>query len=167
MPEGKRVTIVPTSSMSFEKQVLVLRAYVVLSNMGRDSVHYKKVVRITKMARTQVSGVNAFFVTQGFLKPSGRGLYLPTQETVEFYSSQPGRETYSALTSILRESPLFNLVRGAVLIHGHATVDEIIDLLLTESGEKTRSRAKRALQWLERCGLIEIDAEKQVRLLMN
>ena len=70
--------------MDFDKQVLILRAYVVLSNMGKQPVHYKRVMTITNLARTQVSGVNAFFVGLGFLEIVEKGTYLPAKEVVKF-----------------------------------------------------------------------------------
>lgn len=58
----ERVTLVPTSSMSFEKQVLILRAYVVLTNKGTTPVHYKKVMRGTRLGRSQISSGPPFLL---------------------------------------------------------------------------------------------------------
>jgi hypothetical protein len=161
MTEEKPV-LVPTSSMSFERQVLILRAYVVLTNKGTTPVHYKKVMRSTRLARSQISGVNSFFVSLGFLERVDEGTYIPKQAVVDFFSSKPGQEDYSNLVPALEKSPLFQFVRNLVLIHGTLSHDELIEHLLEESGEKTVSRAKRSLQWLEKTKLIEIDTESIV-----
>ena len=161
----EKVTLVPTSSMDFEKHVLILRAYVVLSEMGRNQVHYKKVMAATRLARTQISGANAFFVGLGFLGNVGKGSYIPTPEVVEFFDETLGQENYGALKPVLLKSILYEKVRNLILIHGKATQDELVDYLLEESGETTRSRAIRALEWLEKGSLIKIDVDKMVNLL--
>ena len=165
MTEEEKVTLVPTSSMDLDKQVLILRAYVVLTKMGTQPVHYKRVVSMTRVARSQASGVNAFFIGLGFLKRVDKGTYMPAKELIEFYSETPGEENFLALTSLLRQSTLFDTVENLLLVHGQATEKEVIDYLLEESGEKTESRARRALDWLEKARLIKIGADKQVQVL--
>lgn len=165
--EDDKVTLVPTSSMDFDKQVLILRAYVVLSNMGKQPVHYKRVMTITNLARTQVSGVNAFFVGLGFLEIVEKGTYLPAKEVVKFYNETPGEEDYTSLQPVLMSSQLYDKIRSLILIHGKTTEDDLITYLLEESGETTRSRAKRALDWLECTGLISIDDNSNVHLLIK
>lgn len=163
--ESTDTTLVPTSSMSFEKQIRVLKAYIVLSNRGIEPLHYKQVLRFTRLARTQISGVNAFFVSLGFLKRVERGTYIPTDA---FLQSQPfahGRVQLESLQPIVRDSPLYSFVRGVLMIHGEVQVDGLVALLLEESGESTKSRAKRALEWLERTKLITVDEKGNVGLL--
>jgi len=165
MSDEEKATLVPTSSMNFEKQVLILRAYVVLTKMGVEPVHYKRVMTATRLARSQISGVNSFFLGLGFLRKVDKGTYLPAEAVVRFYSDRHGDEDYSALKQTLVNSALHERVKGMVLIHGGATEQELVDYLLEESGEKTRSRARRALDWLERTNLIMIDEDGSVRLL--
>ncbi len=145
--ESEVTTLVPTSSMSFENQVLILRAYVILSDKGSKPIHYKKVVSATRLARTQISGVNEFFIGLGLIKRTEKGTYLPSKELVRFYSKDLGNEDYEKLRKPIGDSTLFSSVKGFILIHGSATESEIIDYLLEESGETTRSRAKRSLEW--------------------
>ncbi|MFW9803812.1 MAG: hypothetical protein ACFFFC_14215 [Candidatus Thorarchaeota archaeon] len=149
-------TLVPTSSMNFEKQVRILRAYVVLTNYGKAPVHYIQVVRSSRVARTQVSGVNSFFVTLGFLEEVEQGIYLPKKEVVDFFNETPGEENFGTLSPLLKESPLYNFIKNLILIHGIVTYEQGIEHLLEESGEKTVSRAKRSLDWLQRSGLIAL-----------
>lgn len=157
-------TLVPTSSMSFEKQVRVLRAYVALSEFGKNPVYYKEVMKAAEMARTQISGVNAFFVTLGFLEQTDKGTYIPTEPVVEFCRAGIGSEDYSILTPVLRDSALLRAIRNRILIHGNPTRDELIEFLLKESGESTRSRGERSLQWLEKAKIIATDEDGLVRL---
>ena len=163
--ESEKDTIVPTSGMSFENQVLILRAYVILSEKGLKPIHYRKVMSATRLARTQISGVNEFFIGLGLLKRVEIGTYLPSEELVQFYSKDVGNEDYEKLRKPIRDSTLFRSVKGFILIHGFATENEIIDYLLEESGETTKSRAKRSLEWLERTQLIEIADNNEVILL--
>ncbi|MBN2229045.1 MAG: hypothetical protein JW779_05580 [Candidatus Thorarchaeota archaeon] len=159
MSEDRPPTLVPTSSMSFEKQILILRAYVVLTNDGTEPVHYKVVMNRTGLARTQIAGTNAFFVSLGLLRHASKGTYLPPPETVQFIGEKPGNEDYSTIRTTLEKSPLFDFIRELIRIHGEVTIDDAISFLLTESGEKTRSRAERSIQWLEKCGILEVSEE--------
>ncbi len=165
MSDEDEVTLVPTSSMSFEKQVLILRAYVVLTSMGKEPVHYERVMAATRLARTQISGVNSFFLGLGFLKKVEKGTYLPAKEVVEFYNKEPGKDDYLALKPLVSESLLYQRVRGMIMIHGSATEAESLKYLLDESGETMKDRAKRALEWLERVGLISISGDGYVQVL--
>ncbi|MFW9800259.1 MAG: hypothetical protein ACFFD9_07480, partial [Candidatus Thorarchaeota archaeon] len=75
-------TLVPTSGVRFEDQVRVVRAYVVLSNNGTVPVHLKEVKGITRLARSQISGLNSFMVMLGLLEHVSRGHYKPTTAAV-------------------------------------------------------------------------------------
>ncbi|MHA2005639.1 MAG: hypothetical protein ACW960_16375, partial [Candidatus Thorarchaeota archaeon] len=162
MSEEERITLVPTSSMDFEKQVLILRSFVVLTDMGKNPVHYKRVVSMTRTARSQISGTNSFFVGLGFLKRVDKGTYLPAKELVEFFSKTPGEEDFLVLRPLLEKSALFATVKNLMLVHGEATEKETIEYVLRESGEKTESRARRALDWLEKAGLVFINPRGQL-----
>ena len=120
---------------------------------------------ITKLARTQISGVNSFFVGLGFLNSIEKGTYLPAKEVIEFYTEKPGDENYSSLQPVVRTSSLYEKIRSLILVHGKATETGLIDYLLEESGETTKSRAKRALDWLEHTGLLTIEENEEVQLL--
>lgn len=159
------VTLVPTSSMSFEKQVRILRAYVVLSERGSKPIHYREVVSATRLARTQVSGVNSFFEGLGLIRKAAKGTYVPAEELVKFYSDVPGDEDYNYLRNLIDGSELHGRVRSFIQIHGSATEGELFDYLLDISGETTRSRASRALEWLTRTGLIRTCEDGTVQTL--
>jgi hypothetical protein len=165
MSEEENITLVPTSGMDFDKQVLILRSYVVLTDMGKTPVHYKKVVSMARTARSQISGVNSFFVGLGFLTRVDKGMYQPAKELVEFFSTKPGEEDFLVLRPVLERSALFATVKNLLLVHGEATEKETIEYLLRESGEKTESRARRALDWLEKAGLVFIN--QKGRLLIR
>ncbi len=164
MTHVENITLVPTSSMSFDKHILILRAYVVLSNNGIDVVHYKMVMRRTGLARTQISGVNSFFVSLGVLKKKAKGEYMPAEAVVHFVGNRPGNEVFFKLVSIVASSPLYNFVEGLLRIHGKVTKEDAIGYLLKESGEKTVSRAERALDWLEKVGLIVLSQDEYIEI---
>jgi len=150
--------------MSFEKQVLILRAYVVYSEKGLNPVHYRTVVSATRVARTQVSGVNAFFTGLGFIRRTGKGTYVPTAECVRFYSDEPGKEDYNYLREPVERSELYSRVRNFVQVHGSTTEKQIVNYLLDLSGETTPSRARRALEWLVRTNLVRIGDEGSLEM---
>ncbi len=154
MTEEEKPTLVPTSSMKFEKHVLILRAYVVLTDNGKSPVHYKTVMKMTRLARTQISGTNAFFVGLGLLRKVDEGIYNPVDQSVLFIGEKPGDEDFSVLKPVLQYSALYRFIKGLIRIHGTVTVDDAVSFLLEESGEKSPERAKRALEWLEKCGLM-------------
>lgn len=164
MDKNNTTTLVPTSGMSFEHQVKILRTYLVLSKMGEVPVHFKKVMRMTESARSQISGVNSFFEGLGFLERVETGTYKPTSEILGFYSNTPGEENFKELSSSLEKSELFQFVKDAVMIHGDPSLETLLSLLLKESRTQTKSRARRAIQWLASSGLITIDDENIVHI---
>lgn len=157
-------TIVPTSGMSFDRQIMILRAYVVLSDFGRSPVQYLRVVNTLNIARSQVSGVNSFFVGLGLLNQVEDGLYLPTACTLEFYSQMPGTEDFSKIKRCIESSELFQIVRNFILIHGSASETTILSEVLRASGTSTNARARRAIEWLARCELIEINDDEVISI---
>jgi hypothetical protein len=66
------------------------------------------------------------------------------------------------LRPLLEKSALFATVKNLILVHGEATEKETIEYVLRESGEKTESRARRALDWLEKAGLVFINPRGQL-----
>jgi hypothetical protein len=149
--------------MDFETQIRILRAYAVLGK-GEKPVHYKQVMRAARVARTQVAGVDSFFVGLGLLQSVSRGMYTATKQAIDFLGKGPGEEDFSKLSSLLIESELFRFVQNLFLIHGSLSRAQFINHLLEESGEKTPSRAERALEWLERAELIGFDEQGNVTI---
>ena len=146
----------PTSGMTFERQVMILRGFIVLSDFGRNPVHYKRVVNRLNVACTQVSGSNSFFVGLGLLHQVEEGTYLPTDCATAFYSELPGEEDYTKIQSCLRESDLYHLVRDNIRIRGAVSKNDIIDEILRVSQTSVKARAERAFEWLVRSELVEV-----------
>jgi hypothetical protein len=151
--------------MNFEKQKLIMRAYVVLSNRGKEPVHHLQVRNRTGVARSQVGGVNSFFVGLGFLTEIKRGLYLPTACAVDFFGDDIRHEDFNKLLPCLRESKLFHFIKEQILIHESLGYAQLIKDLLKESDTSEESRVKRALEWLTTAKVIRITQDERVEIV--
>jgi hypothetical protein len=158
------MTIIPTQGVSNEKQRLILRAYASLTNRGTEPIHYLEIVKRGRLGRTQVCGVNSFFVNLGLLKEVDKGKYLPTKATLEFLGDDFNKQNYEALNSVLKSSRLYDFVQGQIAIHGSIIYDDLVQDLLKEAQSSESYRAKRALDWLLFANLIEITEEGYVRI---
>ncbi|MHA2135739.1 MAG: hypothetical protein ACW99J_17930 [Candidatus Thorarchaeota archaeon] len=153
-------TLVPTSGVSFEDQVRIVRAYVVLSDNGSVPVHYKEVMRITRLGRTQISGVNSFVVMLGLLENTSRGNYLPTKVAIDLCNCNPGSEDFTLINTSLQQSDLYTYVDRYLKIHGGGMDQELLEYIGDESETKEHSRISSALEWFIRAGLIEDNSEE-------
>ena len=135
---SENVSIVPTSDMDFSTHILILRGYVVLSDFGEKSVHYKTVANQLNIALTQVSGVNSFFVGLGFLLQTDAGTFTPTKCAVEFYSKNPGEENFKNAKVCVAQSDLYTRIKSLILIHGKVSWERIISEIMRASGTKIK-----------------------------
>ncbi|MFW9888061.1 MAG: hypothetical protein ACFFER_07765 [Candidatus Thorarchaeota archaeon] len=161
---SENISLVPTAGMDFSTHILILRGYVVLSDFGKNPVHYKTVVDQLNVSRTQVSGVNSFFVGLGFLQQIDTGTYTPTKCAIEFYSKKPGEESFENAKACVAQSDLYNRIKSLVLIHGEVSWERVVSEIMRASGTTVKSRAERALEWLMRCDLIQKDKTDAVIL---
>jgi hypothetical protein len=164
MNDDEAVTLLPTAGMAFRTQVLIMRAYVVLTESGQKPIHYLDVVRRANLHRTQVSGVNSFFVGLGMLVETENGKYLPTDSAVVAFQGTPGSEDFSSLREPLQKTRLFQFVRDQLMIQDAISSDDLERQLIAEAWKGVRSRARRSLQWLEAAGLIRITEDSLVVL---
>ncbi|UCH03992.1 MAG: hypothetical protein JSW05_10450 [Candidatus Thorarchaeota archaeon] len=148
-------TLVPTSGVRFEDQVRVVRAYVILSNNGTEPVHLKEVKGITRLARSQISGLNSYMVQLGLLEHVSRGHYKPTTAAVNLCSSAPGEEDFSQVTAVLEGSALFSLVQQYLRVHGGGSSPGLIEYIMEKAGTEETYRVQSAVEWLIRSGLVE------------
>lgn len=149
-------TIIPTSGVKFTDQVKSIRAYVVIASRDNNPVHYKGVMQITRLGRTQISGLNSFFVMLGLLEPSKKGYYIPTEAALTLCQNLPGEEEFSSIRDVLEKSYLSRTVREYFLVHGRSDRDSLIAFLLDQAGSKEASRASTAIDWLESVGLVKM-----------
>lgn len=161
MGEDSEATLVPTSGVAFKDQILVLRAYVVLSDFGNKPVHYKEIMEATGLARTQISGLNSFFSTLNFLEPEERAKYKPTEAVIRFFDPLLGREHFEELTPAIENSLLFSTIQNHILIHGEQTWEELVDFLLRKTHTTVSSRAERALEWLTLSNALSINSQPE------
>lgn len=157
-------SLIPTQGVSNEKQRLILRAYASLTKKGTEPIHYLEVVKRGRLGRTQVCGVNSFFVELGLLKEVEKGTYLPTKATLDFLGDDLNDHNYDMINPVLRTSCLYDFIQGQIAIHGDITYDDLVGDLLKESHSSEVYRAKRALDWLLFANLIETTVEGYVRI---
>ncbi len=148
-------TLVPTSGVRFQDQIRVVRAYVVLSNNGNEPVHLKEVKGITRLARSQISGLNSFMVMLGLLEHVSRGHYKPTTASVNLCSSDPGEEDFGQITTVLERSALFSFVEQYLRVHGGGSCQGLIEYIMEKAGTEETYRVQSAVEWLIRSGLVE------------
>jgi hypothetical protein len=75
--------VLPFHSLSFEKQIDVLKAYVAHYKKYGKHAHYRDVARISGTRTTQVRGCRRFWRSLGFLEEKA-GKDIPTEVTMEF-----------------------------------------------------------------------------------
>lgn len=156
----------PTAAVALEDQVRILRSYVTLSKNGTIDIHYKKVVEDTKLARTQISGVNSFFQSLGFLITPKRGYYRPVESVVRFANLLPPANPFLVLVDTIRESRLWKTILNKFVISQKTKIErvEIIKLILRLAASDEKYRAESALSWLIRAGFLIEDGEKYLSL---
>ena len=148
-------SLIPNSDVKFDDQIKVLRAYVVLFNKSSEDIHYKDVMKITRLNRTQVSGLHSFLVMLGLLEFSKRGYYIPTESVRKMCAGLPGTEDFAEIKSSVSESPLFKKVRDFFLVHGDSPKQDLTEFILDESGGTISSRVENAIEWLIRTRILE------------
>jgi len=160
------VTWIPTSSVSFEDQVRVLRSYVDLSNNGKKGIQYMQVMNQTHLARTQVSGVNGFFMSLGFLEMTKRGHYTPSEAAVEFVRMHDKANPFEALTDALSKSRLFEEIKSKYVLARVESIshDALVSLVLKLANSTEKFRAESALEWFFRAGLLTRTGSDSVKL---
>lgn len=70
----------------------ILKAYVIASKQGADSVKYSDVAAVSGLHPTVVSRNNAFLSESGFILSERYGYYKPSPETTEFAKQAPWDE---------------------------------------------------------------------------
>ena len=161
--ENSSHTLVPTAGVKFEDQMKVVRAYVVLENDEQRLVHYKDVMKITRLARTQISGLNSFLVMLGLLTHESRGNYSPT-DAARILCAQVGEAAFLEIRTTIADSPLARRVRAYFLVHGSNSREELIEFLLDEANSKEPARADTAVEWLVRSGFLAESDDGMLRL---
>jgi len=159
----------PTAAIALEDQVKILRSYVALSKEGQLEVHYMKVVDDTKLARTQISGVNAFFVSLGFLSSTKRGYYSPTSSIIQFVSTKPPTNPFPFLADTLRNSRLWDMITNKFVVSQQQKVEknDIVRIILRLTSSNEKYRAESALEWFFRSNLLKIVNHDEVEIVQS
>ena len=81
----------PSSGISFERQLKMLRAYVNASDGGAKPVSLDRIAAVTQVSRFTVSSCNRFFDASNFVSREKNG-YKPTEGLVSFVKQLPWNE---------------------------------------------------------------------------
>ena len=81
----------PSSGVSFEGQLKMLRAYVNASEGGAKPVSLDRLAAVTQISRTTVSSCNRFFEASNFITKEKIG-YKPTEGLISFVKQLPWNE---------------------------------------------------------------------------
>lgn len=75
----------PSKRISFETQLDLIKAYVVVSKDGKEPVNYNSFKSLVDLHPTVISSNNEFFENIGLIKEvkGKRGNYLPTEEAIK------------------------------------------------------------------------------------
>lgn len=111
-------------------------------------------MKITRLNRTQVSGLNSFLVMLGLLESSKRGYFIPTESARKMCAGSPRSEDFTEIKSPVLESALFRRVDDFFLVHGNSPKQDLIEFVLEESGGTISSRAENAIEWLIKSGTL-------------
>lgn len=79
----KEEIILPFYNLSFDKQIDVVKAYVVFYDKNKKAAHYKDVASVAGVHHTQASGCRKFWRSIGILEEKN-GVDIPTKFALEF-----------------------------------------------------------------------------------
>lgn len=166
---NEKTTWMPTAAVSLEDQVKILQSYVALSKSGKIEVHYKNVVEDTKLGRTQISGVNAFFQSLGFLTSTKRGFYVPTDSVIQSISVKPPANPFPLLADTLRNSRLWDMIANKFVVTQQKQVEKsnLVRTVLRLADSSEKYRAESALEWFFRANLLKIVSNDKVELVQS
>jgi len=96
----------PSSRITFSKQIDILRAYAAISGPTCKPVTNTEVSEVVKMHPNTVSLLNGFFAENGFLQRADSGGYIPSQEVASFYHAYQWNPEIAAhkMAPLLRET---------------------------------------------------------------
>jgi len=159
----------PTSGMSFENEIAVLKAIVEFSNRGKKAITYKD-VKIPNVSATRVSSELKFLESVNILKQRDkRGEYLPSQEIIDFVNKLNwGKEAEAKI--VLRQL-LLNTWFGNLTVKLLNVKEVSVDELIAELGKEAMADPKRdkksvtrLIEWLKYADILEIDENNKVKL---
>lgn len=153
---GKPSKVLPTTRISFNKQLDILRGYAAAGN-GKIATT-KDVAEIVDMAATTISLANPFFIDLRFIQKSEGVGMTPATELMEYlHAYEWDKETAAQKLSPLLSKAWFWEALQPRLAFDKLTEDQTVTILAEKStaGPTYKPQLKMILEYLEAGGLIK------------
>jgi hypothetical protein len=126
--------VLPDPSASFEKHLELLKAYVVLSKSGKESVTYRSFKGYIDLSPFVISSNNAFLKQIGIIEEveKQRGAYLPTESAIRLYNAlkwEKNIEIQSILGDLLKTSWFWSFAKHLLELKGKVSRTELKEKL--------------------------------------
>lgn len=164
-----RKYLLPTSGMSFENELAVLKAIVEFSSGGKKAITYKD-VKVLKVTATRISSELKFLASINALKKGNkRGEYLPLQEIINFVNNlkwNKERDAKNILRQLLLNTWFSNLTVKLLNVK-ETSVKNLVAEIGREAmadPEKDKKSVNRLIEWLKYADILEIDENNKVKL---
>jgi len=154
--------VLPSTGLSFESQLKILRAYVTASEGGTKVVTLERIAAITQFSRFTVSSCNAFFAASNFIDREKNG-YRPTEGLVSFIRQQPWNEEQAKgfLRTMMKDTWYEKELRVLFEINPEMTAEELINALGSVVSARTDQKGalETLMKFVSYAGLVVTDAE--------
>ena len=158
-PRPRTARALPTDRLKFELQVRALRALALESQNGARAVGAPELANRIGVADSTAPLNNAFFAEAGLAIKAGRGLFKPTQATLDFERDAGFEDIETAarkhLAGPLSRAWFFGEIKSQISM-GDAAESRIMSVLTNAAGASSVHRVKliSLLDWLALAGLI-------------
>lgn len=155
----RRITKHVLTSAGIETLIQVLKTYVIGTKNGESPIDYQEVASISGLNPSTVSGCNKFFEENGMLILRKRGMYVPSQEIVNFSRELPWdvENAKRKLRNVLKRTWFGELVLKKFELNTSYKESELISSLGKEAGalDDQMASLKRIIELMEYSELIQ------------
>jgi len=168
----KEEKVLPSHAIKIEKQLDILKAFVVLSERGKKTTSYKEVAPLAGIkSKTNVSGCLKFWYSIGFLEKENKK-YKASDITVEFFRKlESGNENdaWSLIRAHLAKTWFGESIISAFKIRSLLSENDLVNVLGSASGVVKRDNMtirslKAIVKLLELSKVIIKDEKESYRL---
>jgi len=160
----------PDAHLTLDKQLEVLRGYVVASEKGSKSVGYEEVARLVSIGKSRVSGCNKFFESVGLLKSvkGQRGKYMPSNEVIDWNNKyQWDSESAKLILKPLFEETWFaKLTKKSLEVKSEISEKELISKLgvEAEASPQDEPALRQLIEYMATFKVIEKDEKQNISM---
>lgn len=151
-----------STEVSFEKQLDIIKAYVVASKEGREPTDYNQVAGFANVAPATVSACNRFFVHVGVIRQAEESnKYLATEQAIEFHRAinwNKEEEAKGILRGLISKTWSWNSAKGYLEVHGSASRKDLIEKLGYDAGADPKKHGVGVgylIDYMTYCGLLK------------